>query len=91
MTRAVAFTEALAMYLKVRKLNTQRYIGMEEWAFYTTVEFHIDTDLKTAKQLKDVLLKYAHSETTAEVRKIAGSETIAITYRWNFDNSIQEY
>lgn len=90
MTRAVAFTEALAMFLKVRKLNTWRYKGMEEWFSSMTVEFHIDTDWSNAMKLKNELIQDAHCDTTADVSRIDNSETICIKFRWDYDNSINE-
>lgn len=91
MTRAVAFTEALAMFLKVRKLNTWRYKGLDEWPSSMTVEVHIDTEWRNAMKLKNELIQDAHCDTIANVRRIDNSETICIQFRWNFDNSIQEY
>ena len=90
MTKAVAFTEALAMFLKVRKLNTWRYKGLEEWYSSMTVEFHIDTEWKKAMKLKNELIKDAHCDTIADVSRIDNRETICIKFRWDYDNSIQE-
>lgn len=90
MTKAVAFTEALAMFFKVMKLNTGRYKGLEEWYSSMTVEFHIDTEWSEAMKLKNELIKDAHCDTTAVVRRISNSESICIKFSWDFDNSIQE-
>lgn len=84
MTKAEAFTEALAMYLKVRKLNTGLYKGMEEFITYIQVEFHIKQDRKIVEKLRKELIQNADCETHSEVRRIDTTEILVVSFRWSF-------
>lgn len=86
MKREQAFTEALEMYLKVRKLNTGKYSGMGDYGTYIFVQFHIVKDLNTVKKLTKELLKNADSETHSEIRRIGSGETLAVSFEWRYDD-----